>query len=204
MKGKISQFSTDHAVSPVVGVMLMLVVVIIIAAVVSAYAGGMTSSQKNVPQATIRGEFSIQDGMIIQHAGGDPLPMADLVFTIWDGPTFGPNVEQITKQTLDLKNMTDSDGNILLSADGTYNRTSFKAGEYLMIAADYTSCDVFQPSIAPSNYRHEMGADYSETGGERRFALCIRNVENIGNKFVLTVSDKNGNLIGKTDVIIRG
>ena len=33
----------EHAVSPVVGVMLMLVVTIIIAAVVSAFAGGLSS-----------------------------------------------------------------------------------------------------------------------------------------------------------------
>ncbi len=43
----------DNAVSPVVGVMLMLVVTIIIAAVVSAFAGGMASSQEKVPQASV-------------------------------------------------------------------------------------------------------------------------------------------------------
>jgi len=42
----------DEAVSPVVGVMLMLVVTIIIAAVVSAFAGGLASSQQKAPQLT--------------------------------------------------------------------------------------------------------------------------------------------------------
>jgi len=43
----------EHAVSPVVGVMLMLVVTIIIAAVVSAFAGGMGSGIQKAPQASI-------------------------------------------------------------------------------------------------------------------------------------------------------
>jgi hypothetical protein len=41
----------DHAVSPVIGVMLMIVVTIIIAAVVSAFAGGLVGEQKKVPVA---------------------------------------------------------------------------------------------------------------------------------------------------------
>ncbi|MDO9036135.1 MAG: type IV pilin N-terminal domain-containing protein [Methanoregula sp.] len=43
----------EHAVSPVVGVMLMLVVTIIIAAVVSAFSGGLSSGVKEAPQAAI-------------------------------------------------------------------------------------------------------------------------------------------------------
>ena len=44
---------SDHAVSPVVGVMLMLVVTIIIAAVVSAFAGGLATGKEKAPQASI-------------------------------------------------------------------------------------------------------------------------------------------------------
>lgn len=51
MKRKVE--STDSAVSPVVGVMLMLVVTIIIAAVVSNLAGGMFSEQEPAPIASI-------------------------------------------------------------------------------------------------------------------------------------------------------
>jgi FlaG/FlaF family flagellin (archaellin) len=43
---QVQKSKTEHAVSPVVGVMLMLVVTIIIAAVVSAFAGGMTGDTK--------------------------------------------------------------------------------------------------------------------------------------------------------------
>jgi FlaG/FlaF family flagellin (archaellin) len=194
----------ECAVSPVVGVMLMLVVTIIIAAVVSAYGGSMTSSQKKIPQATIKAGFSITDGMTIQHAGGDPLPMNDMVFTIWDGPTFGMDSEEITKQTLDLKNMTDASGNPVIFSDGTYNITSFKAGTALTITPDNCNCDVFQPSIVPSDYdEYGNGAEYTGTA-TKRFGLCIRNTANIGNQFVLSVSDKRGNLIGKTDITVEG
>jgi archaeal type IV pilus assembly protein PilA len=46
-----AQRINDHAVSPVIGVMLMIVVTIIIAAVVSAFAGGFAESQQKVPVA---------------------------------------------------------------------------------------------------------------------------------------------------------
>jgi archaeal type IV pilus assembly protein PilA len=199
--GSIKKFKKNEpAVSPVVGVMLMLVVTIIIAAVVSAFSGGITTSQKKVPQATIKGEFSVSDGMTIQHMGGDPLALKDTVFTIWDGPTFGEDAEEITKQTLDLKNMTDADGNPVIFSDGTYNISSFKAGSYLTISADKCSCDLLQPSIAPSGVD---GATYTGTA-TKRFGLCIRNAANIGNKFVLAVSDKNGNLISQAEVTVKG
>ena len=54
----------EDAVSPVVGVMLMLVVTIIIAAVVSAFAGGMASSQDKVPQASISASEIIIKGVV--------------------------------------------------------------------------------------------------------------------------------------------
>jgi FlaG/FlaF family flagellin (archaellin) len=46
----------DHAVSPVIGVMLMIVVTIIIAAIVSAFAGDFSNSDKRAPQAVIAAE----------------------------------------------------------------------------------------------------------------------------------------------------
>ncbi|MCZ9313062.1 MAG: type IV pilin N-terminal domain-containing protein [Methanocorpusculum sp.] len=53
----------DDAVSPVVGVMLMLVVTIIIAAVVSGYAGGVMSSQKTTPSASIETTIDVTDDL---------------------------------------------------------------------------------------------------------------------------------------------
>lgn len=54
----------EDAVSPVVGVMLMLVVTIIIAAIVSAFAGGMASSQEKVPQASVIAKEVVIRGVI--------------------------------------------------------------------------------------------------------------------------------------------
>lgn len=98
----------DSAVSPVVGVMLMLVVTIIIAAVVSAYAGGLSSSQKKAPNldATVKisndGYWAGQTYFICSvNAVSEPIPTKDLKMTIsWkaamDGTTYthsitGPN-----------------------------------------------------------------------------------------------------------------
>jgi len=48
----------EHAVSPVVGVMLMLVVTIIIAAVVSGFAGSIVSGEKKAPTLTADAEIT--------------------------------------------------------------------------------------------------------------------------------------------------
>jgi FlaG/FlaF family flagellin (archaellin) len=73
----------DSAVSPVVGVMLMLVVTIIIAAIVSAFAGGLASTDSKTPQATITGKYSYSSGIFqFTHAGGDGLPTQKLIVQI--------------------------------------------------------------------------------------------------------------------------
>jgi Uncharacterized protein conserved in archaea len=199
-----SVLKRDSAVSPVVAVMLMLVVTIIIAAIVSAFAGGITSGQKNVPQATIKADFSILDGFKIHHTGGDSIPMNDVQFTIWDGPTFGPNVEQSTKQVLDLRSMIDESANdVVMTEDGVYNTTAFMAGSTLALPASKCTCDVLQPKIAPTDGTIS-GATYSGGTMTNRWALCIMNTKNIGKDFVLTLSDKNGNLIAKTNVKVTG
>lgn len=83
----------DAAVSPVVGVMLMLVVVIIIAAVVSAFAGGISTSERKAPVAVLDidiasvtnaggmppwGDGYYVPTMTIRHVSGDPLQTRDL------------------------------------------------------------------------------------------------------------------------------
>lgn len=78
----------EHAVSPVVGVMLMLVVTIIIAAVVSAFAGGLSSGTEKPPQASINVKFMEDDGgmgpayvdtkMVFEHLSGDPVLTKDV------------------------------------------------------------------------------------------------------------------------------
>ncbi|MFA5221365.1 MAG: type IV pilin [Methanoregula sp.] len=73
----------DHAVSPVVGVMLMLVVVIIIAAIVSGFAGSLVNSNNKVPQATITGTYSQSANILMMyHAGGDELATQNIFVII--------------------------------------------------------------------------------------------------------------------------
>jgi len=206
MMGMFRRIRNDHAVSPVVGVMLMLVITVIIAAVVSAFAGGMAESQDKVPQVTIQSTFSISKGMVIRHAGGDPLAMHDIAFTIWDGPTFGPNVEQSTKQALNMMNMTGASGVPVMAGDGSFEVTVFRAGDALSISAMNCTCDVLQPNIAPSDFaEHGDNATYDITNGKekRRWGLCLRNPDSIGKEFVLTVSDRSGRMIAQTHVTVE-
>ncbi len=92
----------DDAVSPVIGVMLMLVVTIIVAAVVSAFAGGLSDSSKDVPAAAF--EFKVYSSYLFASTQGSA----------------GPYVEAIMKSgeaidTGDLKIVSyheDGDGNI--------------------------------------------------------------------------------------------
>jgi FlaG/FlaF family flagellin (archaellin) len=82
----------EHAVSPVVGVMLMLVVTIIIAAVVSAFAGGLAGTKQATPQASIdvqiltgadNGMGGTTDKMTFTELSGDPIPTKDLAIVTY-------------------------------------------------------------------------------------------------------------------------
>jgi hypothetical protein len=171
----------DDAVSPVVGVMLMLVIVIIIAAIVSAYSGGLVSGQKKVPQATFTGKYSISNGFVISHGGGDSIPNADLVFVVRNGPLFGQNLEQKSAQILNKSTISNSNGQYLDNSAVT----AVMSGESLFIDGTNSSCSILQPDIAKS------------TPG-----LCFSTDTNVGKVFLLEVSTASGKLISSTDVTI--
>ena len=179
--------TTEDAVSPVVGVMLMLVVTIIIAAVVSAFAGGAVSGANKVPQATITGKFSVSNGLEIDHSGGDAIPLSTSVFTIYDGDTFGPNLKQKTAQVINASLLTDFNNNPVLTSSGTYNITAFLPGTALLISGSNAGCQNLQPTL------------YNAA----RPDLCISNSSNIGKVFTLMVGDSKGNLISTADITIQ-
>jgi archaeal type IV pilus assembly protein PilA len=89
--------SSENAVSPVVGVMLMLVVTIIIAAVVSGFAGGLVSGSEKAPQASLDVEIALSDSwngdymipqMTIKHLGGDVINTKNVkLVTKWANET---------------------------------------------------------------------------------------------------------------------
>jgi FlaG/FlaF family flagellin (archaellin) len=72
--------SKEHAVSPVVGVMLMLVVTIIIASVVSAFAGGLWGNTDKAPVVTIQADINSSDNynITLTDMGGDPFQIRDV------------------------------------------------------------------------------------------------------------------------------
>lgn len=197
----------EEAVSPVVGVMLMLVVTIIIAAVVSGFAGGMIDSHSVAPQATIKGSFSLTDGLAIRHTGGDPLPMHDLNIIIWDGPTFGEDVEIISKQVVGISLFSDADGEMIFDENnGTYSVSSFKAGESIYVVRDKSTPDLLQPDIVPTNYDPADLADWDDSGeseeDQLRWSMCLMNRDNVGNVFYISLSDDAGNSIAQTSVVV--
>ncbi|MDD5143626.1 type IV pilin N-terminal domain-containing protein [Methanoregula sp.] len=94
----------EHAVSPVVGVMLMLSVTIIIAAIVSATAGSYSGTQKSAPSGVLEvhfyenrsyGSFSTHT-MTIEHISGAPLQTKDLSISTY----FRNESGQLIKGTL--------------------------------------------------------------------------------------------------------
>ncbi len=109
----------EHAVSPVVGVMLMLVVTIIIAAVVSAFAGGLTGTHQKAPSASI--EIQIQSGadngmggttdrMTFAELSGDPIPTKDLAIATYyvnKSGTVYQNKQTLTSAGLDIDGYGD-------------------------------------------------------------------------------------------------
>jgi FlaG/FlaF family flagellin (archaellin) len=198
--------NNDSGVSPVVGVMLMLVVTIIIAAVVSAFSGGLTSGQTKAPQANIKGTFSISEGMTISHAGGDSLATKDLIFTIRDSPTFGPNLESSTAQTIDMStinvNTPDRGSGPMRTIDGAFYMTSFNSGDTVNIDPGDCTCNILQPNVAPTDFEENHNS-YTYTGNQTAsWAYCIRNQNSIGKSFILEVSDTAGHLISTSEVLI--
>ncbi|MDD1689960.1 MAG: type IV pilin N-terminal domain-containing protein [Methanoregula sp.] len=203
------------AVSPVIGVMLMLVVVIIIAAIVSAFGGGLVSSQPKTPQATIKATFSVADGMTIRHAGGDAIPYNNLVFIIKTGPGFGPNTESVSTQNINTNLITDQDGNPVFSTGQITGKTAFKPGDTLFISAENSTCYPLQPVISEaligpsrgntkcSPWWNPVTNPTTYNGGCGAFwQLCFRNPKNVGKVFILQTSDKAGNLISRNEVKI--
>lgn len=66
-------YLNKEAVSPVVGVMLMLVVTIVIAAVVSAFAGGLSSSEQKTISAYFSSEVNVESVVGTMHySSGNP------------------------------------------------------------------------------------------------------------------------------------
>ena len=163
---QLQKSQNEHAVSPVVGVMLMLVVTIIIAAVVSAFSGGLTAGKEKAPQASLETHILLKGGMTgadpsmtIKHLGGDPINTRDVkLVTSWANKTGVYHVAStvaavynITSASYETSSLNVAYGSgptvyhePYLVVGGTYpsSDNSLWFGNYLMRAGDVIKVDM--------------------------------------------------------------
>jgi archaeal type IV pilus assembly protein PilA len=145
----------EHAVSPVVGVMLMLVVTIIIAAVVSAFAGGLSAGKEKAPQVSLETHIKLTGGMsagpslIIKDLGGDPVNTRNVkLLTSWANASGIYHVQSTTAVT--YANETEEYYPGVASAH--YNLTSMNTRTayyyynepYLVVAGKYPTSGIME------------------------------------------------------------
>lgn len=188
MKGR-----NEHAVSPVVGVMLMLVVTIIIAAVVSAFAGGLGSSQAKAPQATIAGSYSQSGGMTIYQNGGDTLSGGEFKILLTPAKNWDIVAEHYTN-VIDQSLISNGNGTYwLLSGDvgGSGKRvvSRFGPGDVAFIDANNCSTEKLLP-----NMMQFSNGKWSNYG--------INQSKYIGSSFFLKFVTTDGKQIASTEVQI--
>lgn len=194
---------SEHAVSPVVGVMLMLVVTLIIAAVVSAFSGGLIGASDKTPSAAIGGEFSISKGMTIVHLGGDPIALEGVTFYTVPSALFGADADNF-RWPIDKSLLLETpDTNTSIArAGGWYDKAALMAGESLYINA--TSCNTDGTDTNKVN-----GNSATKWGGGNKdkvtyfTAYQFTNPKNVGKYFYLvTIDDTTGTVISKSQVTI--
>ncbi|MDD1702041.1 MAG: type IV pilin N-terminal domain-containing protein [Methanoregula sp.] len=189
----------EHAVSPVVGVMLMLVVTIIIAALVSAFAGGMAKTSDKAPQATIQGTFSQANGLTLFHNGGDTLTTKDLVITLTASNEFGEGMDR-TAVVLNKTMITDLNGNPWLNiTDGTIGVTAFTPGSTMVVNLTNLKA-IGSASGAGRMFQSAVG---SGTANAQWWTTSLLNPANVGKNIILEVDTTKGQMISKTKIPVK-
>ena len=194
----------DHAVSPVVGVMLMLVVTIIIAAVVSAFAGGMMKSQDKTPQPTISATYSQSTGLSISHAGGDPVALSTVTFITTPSALFGSDAAKFA-WPIDKSIINNTVGvPIYNPATGFYNTSSFVAGDTLSVDKadcldwfDNTTGTVLTSPFTTYGVNANARVNWQGDNGKSDYfaAYSFDNPANVGNYFYLDLVDNHQGII---------
>ena len=202
-----TQYNSDEAVSPVIGILLMLVVTIIIAAVVSGFAGSLVQGQAKVPQAQISGKLSVSDGFSFKHNGGDPLTTSKINVIIRDSDQFGQGLEQTTTNIIAKTNITDSTGTKFWAyPDGSADIISLNPGDTATISAANCTCNILQPANSPQPWVAKAdGYTYDPQSNDKSafFKTCLRNSANIGKTFKMEIVDtSSGKMIARADVPI--
>ncbi|MDO8871694.1 MAG: type IV pilin N-terminal domain-containing protein [Methanoregula sp.] len=177
----------ENAVSPVVGVMLMLVVTIIIAAVVSAFAGGMGSSQDKTPQVTIKAEYSVADGMTLYHNGGDTLAVGD--FQILLTPSSNMGMEDYVS-VVNPQLISNGAGTDWYNYKGTAVVNRFASGDVAYINTTNCYTDKLTPFLI-----YKIGPNKANYG--------INQTKHVGSTFFLDFTTKDGKKITRVEVPIK-
>ncbi|MFA5330822.1 MAG: type IV pilin N-terminal domain-containing protein [Methanoregula sp.] len=127
--------TTNDAVSPVIGVMLMIVVTIIIAAVVSAFAGGISADEGKPPSLTLScspviagiadtdtsnmepnpGSLIANNGLVCTHTGGEGFSLHDIAVQLQSSDK---------SITIDLTKVLNTTGSCVKSDDDNLMHTS--------------------------------------------------------------------------------
>lgn len=172
----------DHAVSPVIGVMLMLVVTIIIAAVVSAYSGALASQNDKAPVVQLSAKYSQEDGLMISHNGGDPISTKFATIYIKNSKNLGT---EYYSWKVNLSQVTDANGNLWDNGKGGWGFKAFTAGDTLYIKPPYHI-----PPWWPVTNPPQSSSDW------------YNNTANVGKTFWIKFMDQSGKEFASTEVVI--
>ncbi len=141
----------EDAVSPVIGVMLMIVVTVIVAAVVSAFAGGMSTSESKVPNAafTVHTNLDGNGTIAFHHRGGDELMLDEILVQLeYKG-------RSITLSNLDKRGLdSDYPNDPYLTELGGDADGFIKGGDRIVLTCDKNENKnfVFKPHDAAANF----------------------------------------------------
>jgi FlaG/FlaF family flagellin (archaellin) len=192
--------TTEDAVSPVVGVMLMLVVVIIIAAVVSAFAGGMAKSNDKAPQASIHGSLSQSTGLVLYHNGGDTLTTKDTIITIRPTSEFGEGLDERASAVVNKSFITDVNGLAWVNlTTGTIDVPAFSPGAtmYINLANLKT---IGSQSGAGRLFATSAG---SSTESAMWYQISLLNPANVGKNVIIEVDTVSGQMVSTVKIPVK-
>jgi flagellin-like protein len=139
----------DHAVSPVIGVVLMVAVTVILAAVIGTFVLGLGNqiSQTN-PSASFTFDYDrnpVEDELMITHSGGDTLASSEVVIRMNGASTNGSTEDDIANDLDSLINhehrfytlsSVERDGEISAGSAAMINKEELHSG---YIDGDWTS-----------------------------------------------------------------
>lgn len=181
----------ENAVSPVIAIMLMLVVTIIIAAVVSGFAGSLTTSSEKTPQATIKGEYSIANGMTFTHTGGNPLSVGEFIIMLTPSKNFGSVEAQVQSSQINPALICNSSGTYWYNAKGGRDVSRFASGDTAYIDPANCSTQNLTPSML-----------YVSASSGKTTNFGINQTQHIGATFYLDFISKDGKKIARAEIPI--